>query len=103
VLLGSTTAQNSDIRHDNQVWRAEQADEEEQELQKIQQRVSKDIMRLAARFSKSENYFCERLIFAAKSDRQTRSKTNAFNAFIRDLAQKENASKYLDIIHPYYH
>ena len=69
---------------------AAKAQEEDHEVQVVFDHMKNETQRLSAKFSKSQRYFQERLYFEAKSDRQKRTKIDSYNAFIHDMANKEN-------------
>ena len=67
-----------------------QAQEEDDEVYALLNHIQVETQRLAAKFSKSQRYYQEQLYLEAKSDRKKRSKINTYNAFIYDMANKEN-------------
>jgi|SRR6266481_2503838 len=82
-----------DLQQEHVAHNAAKAWEEDDEVYVLLNHIQDEMQRLAAKFSKSQHYYWERLYLEAKSDRKKRSKINTYNAFIHDMANKENEGR----------
>jgi hypothetical protein len=70
--------------------KAAKAREEDEAIEKLRAYIKEEVARLAARFSKKEQYFYGLLHLRVKSDTRRRPQVNSYNAFLHNYAEKEN-------------